>query len=298
MRLTNMKIFALALSMLTSLFAGTVLAERTTTYFHSDGLGSIVAASDENGDLIWRKQYQPFGAQIQGSDTSEETSFTGKQFDKDTGLTYFGARYYDPMIGRFTSTDPVGPLASESNPFFFNRYAYAYNNPYRYVDPDGRMGILARIFSQGAAAGAGAGVTQQNSGFMGDWLSGSSGACNCIIYKSSEEESGEDDLFIGESGFATGGSPGGGDEDPDDESKKSSKRKGGGKNAKHANQKKREVAAKRYNEEKEKYETLKSQQVRGKGHKKEVAKAKRSMNKAKAEMDFTGEHHSAKTKKQ
>jgi len=47
-----------------------------------------------------------------------------------------GARYYDPVVGRFISTDPVG--FDEQNVHSFNRYAYANNNPYRYVDPDGR----------------------------------------------------------------------------------------------------------------------------------------------------------------
>ena len=46
-------------------------------------------------------------------------------------------RYYDPVIGRFYSNDPVGFTAS--NPMMFNRYAYGNNNPYKYVDPDGRM---------------------------------------------------------------------------------------------------------------------------------------------------------------
>lgn len=45
-------------------------------------------------------------------------------------------RYYDPVIGRFYSNDPVGFTAS--NPMMFNRYAYANNNPYKYIDPDGR----------------------------------------------------------------------------------------------------------------------------------------------------------------
>ncbi len=45
-------------------------------------------------------------------------------------------RYYDPVIGRFYSNDPVG--FSSSNPMMFNRYAYANNNPYKYVDPDGQ----------------------------------------------------------------------------------------------------------------------------------------------------------------
>lgn len=50
-------------------------------------------------------------------------------------------RYYDPIIGRFYSNDPVG--FKTSNPMMFNRYAYANNNPYKYVDPDGRCGRFA-----------------------------------------------------------------------------------------------------------------------------------------------------------
>jgi uncharacterized protein RhaS with RHS repeats len=51
------------------------------------------------------------------------------------------ARYYDPVIGRFYSNDPVGFKGIHS----FNRYAYANNNPYRYVDPDGREGVDVRL---------------------------------------------------------------------------------------------------------------------------------------------------------
>ena len=111
-------------------------AERTTTFFHTDGLGSVVAASNEQGALLWRKDYAPYGEQIDATPDDEALSYTGKQHDEVTGLTYFGARYYDAEIGRFLSIDPAG--VDPANPFSFNRYAYANNNPYRYVDPDGR----------------------------------------------------------------------------------------------------------------------------------------------------------------
>ncbi|WP_040552686.1 RHS repeat-associated core domain-containing protein, partial [Rheinheimera nanhaiensis] len=61
---------------------------------------------------------------------------TGHLEDDDLQLTYMQQRYYDPLIGRFYSNDPVGFTAS--NPMMFNRYAYANNNPYKYVDPDGK----------------------------------------------------------------------------------------------------------------------------------------------------------------
>ena len=51
------------------------------------------------------------------------------------------ARYYDPLIGRFYSNDPIGFRDVHS----FNRYAYANNNPYKYVDPDGKNPLLACV---------------------------------------------------------------------------------------------------------------------------------------------------------
>jgi RHS repeat-associated protein len=65
--------------------------------------------------------------------------YTGHKFDTDIGLSYMQARYYDPVIGRFYSNDPVGFRDIHS----FNRYAYANNNPYKFVDPDGRENRLA-----------------------------------------------------------------------------------------------------------------------------------------------------------
>ncbi len=66
----------------------------------------------------------------------DKPGYTGHIEDKDLSLTYMQQRYYDPVIGRFYSNDPVGFTAS--NPMMFNRYAYANNNPYKFTDPDGR----------------------------------------------------------------------------------------------------------------------------------------------------------------
>jgi RHS repeat-associated protein len=63
--------------------------------------------------------------------------FHGKAQDEATGLQYFGARYYDPALGRFMGVDPEG--FEEKNLHSFNRFAYGNNNPYRYSDPDGRQ---------------------------------------------------------------------------------------------------------------------------------------------------------------
>ena len=70
--------------------------------------------------------------------------FTGKPYEEDTGLSYFGARSYDPLLGRFMGVDPQG--FDEKNLHSFNRYAYGNNNPYKYVDPDGEAAILLWAF--------------------------------------------------------------------------------------------------------------------------------------------------------
>ena len=123
------------------LLLNTALAEKTITYFHTDALGSVVAASDETGSLLWRKGYSPYGEKLNdGEGKNNAIAYTGKPHDDVTGLTYMGARYYDPEIGRFMGMDPAGVQAA--NPMSFNRYAYANNNPYKYVDPDGEAAIL------------------------------------------------------------------------------------------------------------------------------------------------------------
>src|SRR5262249_57191353 len=71
-----------------------------------------------------------------GADSVRQ-KFTEKERDVETGLDYFGERYYSSIQGRFTSVDPLGASATVANPQSFNRYVYVWNNPLRYVDPDG-----------------------------------------------------------------------------------------------------------------------------------------------------------------
>ncbi|MDX8482085.1 RHS repeat-associated core domain-containing protein [Mesorhizobium sp. VK24D] len=72
--------------------------------------------------------------------------FTGKYLDDDTGLYYYGARYYDPALGRFISPDPLyvgDPERCTGNPTSCNLFAYANNNPMAYIDPTGLKEIVA-----------------------------------------------------------------------------------------------------------------------------------------------------------
>jgi RHS repeat-associated protein len=114
-----------------------VLAEVTgasAIYAHTDGLGSPVAQTSSAGAVLNRTRYEPFGYVATG--TPRKIGFTGHVNDAETGLIYMQQRYYDPIAGRMLSIDPVVTDANTGNSF--NRYAYANNSPYRYVDADGR----------------------------------------------------------------------------------------------------------------------------------------------------------------
>jgi RHS repeat-associated protein len=116
----------------------------TITYFHNDLVGSPVAATNASRNIIWRESYRAYGDrltnQLNNGTPSDRNSlhFSNKKTEALKGgatISYFQNRYYDPAIGRFLSVDPVH--FKESNIHSFNRYAYANNNPYRFVDPDG-----------------------------------------------------------------------------------------------------------------------------------------------------------------
>ncbi len=108
-------------------------------YQHTDALGSPVAVTGSNGQLIERNDYEPYGAVI-GKPAFTGIGYTGHVMDGGTGLTYMQQRYYDASIGRFLSVDPV--VADPAKASGFSRYWYANGNPYRYTDPDGREVVI------------------------------------------------------------------------------------------------------------------------------------------------------------
>ena len=112
-------------------------------HYHNDALGSPIAATDQDGRVVWRKSYTPYGQPIDQA-APNEPGYTGKLQEPDQGIQNFGARWYDPRIGRFLATDPAG--FDPQNPQSFNRYAYANNNPYRFVDPDGNSPLDVGFF--------------------------------------------------------------------------------------------------------------------------------------------------------
>lgn len=132
-------------------------AAATITYYHNDALGSPVVATDGNGAVVWRARYRPFGERDQSAADylaagANPVWFSGHVHDDVSGLTYMQARYYSPFSGRFLTPDPA--VLRADDPQSFNRYAYARNNPYRYIDPDGRESV-AITFKASGALGAG-----------------------------------------------------------------------------------------------------------------------------------------------
>ncbi|MGN7916886.1 RHS repeat domain-containing protein [Lysobacter sp. 22409] len=112
-----------------------VQAETVVEYIHTDALGSPVAVTDVNQNVVERSEYEPYG-RLLNSPVSDGPGYTGHVSDAATGLAYMQQRYYDSEIGRFLSVDPV--TANSKTGANFNRYWYANNNPYRFIDPDGR----------------------------------------------------------------------------------------------------------------------------------------------------------------
>jgi RHS repeat-associated protein len=107
------------------------------TYYHTDALGSVVMESNEAGQVVYQREYRPYGESTLDP-PKDGPAYTGHVQDTATGLTYMQQRYYDPVSGRFLSVDPVtADSATGSN---FNRYWYGNDNPYKFTDPDGRFG--------------------------------------------------------------------------------------------------------------------------------------------------------------
>jgi RHS repeat-associated protein len=117
--------------LLLMLLAGAARAD-VVTYFHNDISGTPLAATDEGGNLLWKETYRPYGERLlngAGPDANR-LWFGGKPQDPDTGLSYLGARYYSPQLGRFVGVDPKA--VDPENLHSFNRYAYGNNNPYKF----------------------------------------------------------------------------------------------------------------------------------------------------------------------
>ena len=129
----------------TYFFGGQAVATRVVTnssntlsMLHTDHLGSTSVATTNAGGLVTgsRASYYPFGEERQTSTADlNGRGFTGHIENREIGLTYMNARFYDPYIYRWLSADTIIPNPHDSQSY--NRYAYVLNNPVRFVDPTG-----------------------------------------------------------------------------------------------------------------------------------------------------------------
>jgi RHS repeat-associated protein len=122
-------------------------------YNLNDHLGSARITMNQSGAVTSSVEYFPFGELKSATGCAASSQrFTGKLFDNESGLQYFGARYLSNDLTRFVSTDPARESVSMLNPQSWNRYTYSLNNPLSYIDPDGRVVVLAGTKEQRAAA--------------------------------------------------------------------------------------------------------------------------------------------------
>ena len=118
-------------------------------YIHSDHLNTAQVITDAAQQVVWMANYEPFGKIAQGQNNSIEhfSRFPGQYIDFETGLYYNYFRDYDPSIGRYIQSDPIGLEGG------INTYAYVGGNPMKFSDPTGQFSLT----EVGVGAGFGAG---------------------------------------------------------------------------------------------------------------------------------------------
>ncbi len=108
------------------------LRSSTTSYYQQDGVGSVTSMTNSAGTLANTYTFDSFGKLTASTGTlTNPFGFTGRDFDQETGLNYYRARYYDPNVGRFMSEDLIGFAGG------INFYDYVENNPVLLTDPFG-----------------------------------------------------------------------------------------------------------------------------------------------------------------
>lgn len=123
---------------------GVIGGDGEIIYYHHDNLGSTRLMTDESGEVVFDQDYLPFGGDLAVvgelepvNEVNEGYKYTGQREEAVIGLYYYGARFYDPELGRFITEDTyIGVL---TDPQSQNLYIYVMNNPMKYVDPSGNM---------------------------------------------------------------------------------------------------------------------------------------------------------------
>ncbi|MEQ8426896.1 MAG: RHS repeat-associated core domain-containing protein [Gammaproteobacteria bacterium] len=105
-------------------------------YIHNDHLGTPQLITDSFQNTVWQADYNPFGeVDITTELVSNNIRFPGQYYDEETGLHYNYFRYYEPEMGRYITSDPIGLLGG------VNTYAYVGSNPINAIDPSGLIKV-------------------------------------------------------------------------------------------------------------------------------------------------------------
>lgn len=123
-------------------------------YSHNDHLGTPQVFTDQNQNVVWQADYQPFGEVSETTNIfANNLRFAGQYYDQETELHYNYFRDYVPQTGRYIQSDPIGLLGG------LNTYAYVGGNPLRYTDPTGEAAPVIIIAGAGLVGAVSQGVT-------------------------------------------------------------------------------------------------------------------------------------------
>ena len=115
-------------------FVDNGIREKNLYFYHPDHLGSSSYITDREGRITQHTEYIAFGEVLFEEHSTSKTIpylFNGKELDTETGLYYYGARYYDPKVSIFLNVDPLAEKTHDP-------YGYVWNNPMKFLDPDGK----------------------------------------------------------------------------------------------------------------------------------------------------------------
>jgi RHS repeat-associated protein len=123
------------------------LVYQNTHWFHQDGLGSVVNLTDSSGNVKLTYGYDAFGEITKEEGAvgwkKNRYTFTGKPYDPTAGMYYFGARWYEPEVGRWITKDMY--QANVFDQVNIHKYVYVSNNPIVFVDPLGYMRVRIQV---------------------------------------------------------------------------------------------------------------------------------------------------------
>ena len=116
------------------------LADKKYHYYLKDHQGNNRVVVSQTGAVEETNHYYPFGGLFASTSSVQPYKYNGKELDTTKGLNLYdyGARMYDPTLGRFTTMDPMAEKYYSVSP-----YAYCGNNPVKYIDPDGKDGVIS-----------------------------------------------------------------------------------------------------------------------------------------------------------